>query len=84
MKLPKVLNMGLQNIRQEPLVELWGNHRILIENHLGITGYANDCVHVQLSFGNLCVTGEDLKLSQITKDQLVIHGNILTLQLERR
>ena len=67
-----------------PLVEIAGDRRILIENHDGVIEYGRERIRVCVRYGILCITGCDLELTRMTKDQLVISGRIDCLQLQRR
>lgn len=66
-----------------PLLELMGDGRVLIEHHKGVTQYDRDQICVRVRFGLLCVCGEDLCLSQMTKGQLVILGQIDCIRVLR-
>ena len=67
-----------------PLVELSGDRRVLIEKHKGIQQYSPFKICVCVSFGNVAVCGSELKLHHMSKDQLIIHGNIENIVLTRR
>lgn len=59
-----------------PLVEIFGEHRVLIENHKGVIGYGCSEICVKVKFGVLKISGNSLTLSRMTKQQLVISGTI--------
>lgn len=67
-----------------PLVEIAGDKRILVENHLGVVGYSTEEIQIKVSYGVLCITGCGLKFTQIQREQLVINGRIDTVMLLRR
>ncbi len=67
-----------------PLVEIMGEHRVLIENHKGVAGYGNTEICVKVKFGFIKVTGEGLALARMTSHQLVITGQIDGVNLCRR
>ena len=64
-----------------PLVEIYNNQRVLIENHHGILSYECHEIHIRMCYGKICVCGENLELRRISKEQLVITGNICALTL---
>lgn len=64
-----------------PIVELAGQSRVLIENHQGVLGYSLEEIRVKVSYGCICVTGRNLRLMQMSKEQLVICGRVDGLQL---
>lgn len=67
-----------------PLVEIAGEHRVLIENHKGIVKYAVDEIIVRVPFGYFRVIGEKLKLLQMTDARLVIGGSIQGVEIEKK
>lgn len=69
---------------KQPLVELTGHNRVLIENHLGVLAYSLQEIQVKVSYGTLCVAGCDLQILQLSREQLVISGKIDTIKLFRR
>lgn len=67
----------------QPLVEISGDGRVLVENHKGVTVYGCNEIHIKVSYGSLCVCGKNLELVQMTKQQLVITGTIMGVSLCR-
>ena len=68
----------------QPVVEIAGDYRVLIENHFGVSQYSCDKIGVKVKFGFVCVIGINLKLIRMTKEQLVISGKIDAVNLTRR
>lgn len=66
------------------IVELAGDRRVLIENHQGVRGYSSGCILVKVSFGCVQICGSCLELAKMTREQLVIQGNIDSICLQRR
>lgn len=73
-KCPNALNKA-------SLIELVGRRRLLIEHHMGVLAYSLNEIQIKVSYGKMSVTGNDLYLSQLSREQLVIHGEIESLQL---
>jgi sporulation protein YqfC len=67
-----------------PLVEIAGEKRVLIEHHAGVTQYDPCRICVKVSFGQICVCGQNLSFAQIARGQLVICGKIEGVTLLRR
>lgn len=67
-----------------PLVEIVGEHRVLIENHLGVSNYSCYEVCAKVTYGTIRVLGEKLEIARMTKHQLVIIGTIDDISLQRR
>ena len=68
----------------QPLIEIVGNERVLIEHHFGVTEYGCHCICVKVRSGLVYVQGRELVLSRMTRQMLVISGCIETVRLERR
>ena len=68
----------------QPLVELAGDRRVLIENHRGVVQYSREKICVKVRYGTVAVTGCGLELSRMTREQLVISGRIDGICLIRR
>lgn len=68
----------------QPLVELYGDRRVLIEHHGGVTEYGREKIQVKVRYGYLCICGSCLELARMTADQLVITGRIDSVSIIRR
>lgn len=66
-----------------PLVEIAGTERVLIENHQGVVCYEPSVIQVKTKHGQICVEGQSLELSCMTRGKLVIHGQIARVTLVR-
>ena len=68
----------------QPIVELAGDRRVLIENHFGVKAYGREQIIVKVKYGYVCVCGCGLELLRMTREQLVICGRIDGVTLQRR
>ena len=68
----------------QPIVEMSGDRRVLIENHHGVISYGSEEVVVKVKYGCISVCGRGLEMTQMTREQLVILGNIQSISLQRR
>ena len=57
-----------------PLVEIAGDRRVLIENHCGVLEYSDNVIGIRVKFGKVLVCGSGLRLSRMTKGQLIVSG----------
>ena len=73
-----------ENIPLQPLVEIYGEHRVLIENHYGVCTYSGEEIGVCVRFGTIRVLGNDLRLCFMSRCKLVITGRIAEIRLKRR
>lgn len=66
---------------KQPIVEIAGQNRVLIENHQGVLAYSREEIGIRVSYGKIIIMGSDLQLMQISFEQLVVKGHIDSLQL---
>ena len=71
-------------ISELPIIEIAGAYRVLIENHQGIAAYGKEWIQINVKYGKVCVNGNRLEVIRMTKEQLVIHGTIHSIELQRR
>ena len=64
-----------------PLIEIYGQERVLIENHQGVTQYGAESICIHVKFGEIRVSGCGLELARMSKGQLVITGCIHGISL---
>ena len=67
-----------------PIVELAGDRRVLIENHLGVIAYCCHKVIVKVHCGFMCIYGDDLYIHKMSREQLVIAGRIDAVNFRER
>ena len=73
-----------ENSPGQPVVELAGDRRILIEHHKGVIQYGTEQICVKVAYGTVKILGFGMELARMTKDQLVITGQIDSVTLCRR
>lgn len=72
-----------ESLPNRPIIELCGDCRIYIERHLGVYEYSDIEVHIGVCFGKIIIRGGCLKLASMSKESLVITGQIQCLELMR-
>ena len=82
-RLAEHTGLGGQPLPGLPIVEIAGDGRALIENHLGIREYEENHICVAVKYGMLHVEGSGLELAMMSGQQLVIVGRIDKIMLER-
>lgn len=75
-KWSKTAQLQGENLPLQPILELCGDSRVLIENHTGVTVYEPQRIQVRVRFGELAVIGSNLRLCRMLDHQLVIQGRI--------
>ena len=76
--------LGPELVPGQPIVEIAGERRMLIENHQGVAAYGKDRILIHVRFGAVCVCGCNLEIVHMTKEQLIICGRIDSVALQRR
>ena len=65
-----------ESLPGQPLIEVIGQGRVLIENHKGVMQYSNNEIRARVSYGCVRICGSDLRLMQMSRHQLIISGRI--------
>ena len=76
--------MSAESLPGQPLIELCGNSRVLVENHQGVAMYTTEQICVRVKFGEVCIRGQHLRLCHMQGQQLVIQGQIGEISLHGR
>lgn len=82
-RLMEQVGMVEEPIFSLPLIELWGNERVLIERHGGVIEYGTEMITVRLKCGSVSINGTGLKLCRMCAQQLVITGDIHSITLNK-
>lgn len=83
-RLSEAADLTGENPPGQPIIEVAGDRRVLIERHKGVVQYGSDKICVKVKFGTVCVCGSCLELARMTKEQLVISGRVDSVTLCRR
>ena len=57
-------------------LRMYGNKKVIIENHLGITIYDNDQVGVRTIENTILIKGSKFKIEEINNFNVIVRGNI--------
>lgn len=68
----------------QPLIEVAGDRRVLIEHHQGVNQYGAGCICVKVKYGIVSVEGCGLEIARMSREQLIIRGRIDRIALNRR
>ena len=68
----------------QPVLEVAGDRRVLIEHHRGVTEYSRERIGVRVSYGQIMICGCGLELVRMCKEQLVVTGQIDGITFCRR
>lgn len=78
------MDFPLESLSGRSVIEIAEDSRVLIENHQGVIQYSSCCIGVKVYFGSVMISGCDLELTKMTREQLVISGRIESVAISRR
>ena len=79
----QIYHCGNNAVAKKSLLEVYGQSRVLIENHAGILSYDHDLISVRVVFGCVQIHGARLKLKLLSKEKLIITGEINSITLKQ-
>ena len=82
--LTETADLSEETLPGQPIVEIAGDSRVLIENHLGVKGYSHEQIVVKVKYGDIHICGSCLELKRMSLHRLVIRGRICRVMLCRR
>lgn len=77
-----ILEMPKEISTNEPKLTMIGFSEILIENYKNILEYEEMYVRVNTHIGVVDISGFELKLEQMTEDDIMVTGNIEKVEFE--
>lgn len=81
-KLDEILEIPVELGTDNPKLTITGFERLLIENYMGILEYQDYFVRVNTHIGTININGFDLKLEEMTSDDLLVTGKIEGVDFE--
>jgi sporulation protein YqfC len=81
-KVSKFLEIPREAISDTPKITITGFDEILIENFKGILEYEDYFTRISTSLGIININGFNLKLNQMTDDDILVNGKIENLDFE--
>lgn len=83
-RVSKFLEIPREVISNVPKITITGFDEILIENFKGILEYEDFFARVSTSLGNININGFNLKLNQMTDDDILVTGKIENIDFEKK
>ena len=81
-RIEEILEIPVELSTNTPKITITGFERMLIENYRGILEYQDYFVRVNTYIGILNINGFDLKLEEMTSDDLLVTGKIDSVDFE--
>lgn len=82
-KFAKILDIPNDVVFDLPKITLIGNVQMYIENHKGIIEYLPSVIKVAVNTGEVEVTGEDLTVRNISREEIHLDGLIISINYNR-
>lgn len=82
-KVAMAVDLPGETIPGQPLIEITGERRVLVENHSGVIRYGEGEICLRVSYGFVKVVGCGLRLLHMTRQQVIICGKIYGVELCR-
>ena len=83
-KINKFLDIPREISSKVPKITVTGFDEILIENFKGILEYEDFFARISTHMGNVNINGFNLKLSQMTEDDILVTGRIENIDFENK
>ena len=81
-KLDEILEIPVELSTDKPKITVLGFERVLIENYKGILEYQDYFVRLSTFIGNININGFNLKLEEMTSDDILVTGKIDSIDFE--
>ena len=83
-KINELLEIPREIVSKVPKITITAFDEILIENFKGILEYEDFFVRISTHIGNININGFNLRLSQMTEDDILVSGKIEGLEFESK
>ena len=81
--LPELLDLPDQALPGVPIIEVYGDRRVLVEGCFVVLQYADNCIKLRNPSTIICVVGSGLHMVEISSSQTVITGKIENISICR-
>ena len=82
-RLAAMAELDTEPIPAQPIIEIGGDTRVLVENHRGVQAYGPEESLMGVKVGRVRICGHNMVLTRMSREQLLIRGKIDTVSLLR-
>lgn len=82
-RIDKILEMPKEVYTDMPKITILGFDEIIIENFKGILEYEDYYIRINTSLGIININGYELKLENMTNDDIKVKGKVESIDIER-
>lgn len=79
-KISEAANMPKDILAGLPVIKVWGNSEIYIENFKGIIEYLDTIIRIQTKIGKVVITGKCMQIEYYTNEDMKITGIIFSIE----
>lgn len=83
-RIDNLLEMPKEICSNEPKITITGFEELIIENYKGILEYEDYYVRINTFIGIININGFNLKLEEMTEDDIKVMGKIESIDIERK
>ena len=83
-KINEILEFPREIVSKVPKITITAFDEVLIENFKGIIEYEDFFARISTHIGNINIQGFNLKLSQMTEDDILVRGKIDSIEFESK
>lgn len=83
-RMSEFLEIPREVLSKTPKITITGFDEIVIENFKGILEYEDFFARISTSIGNININGFNLKLNQMTDDDILVTGKIENIDFEAK
>lgn len=83
-KIDRLLEMPQEVYTDTPKITITGFNEMIIENFKGILEYEDYYIRINTSLGIVNINGFELKLENMTNDDIKVNGKIESIDIERK
>lgn len=83
-RIDRLLEMPQEVYTYNPKITITGFNEMIIENFKGILEYEDYYIRINTSLGIININGYELKLENMTNDDIKVKGKVESIEIERR
>lgn len=82
-RIPEMLGIPDQTLPGIPIIEIYGNERVLIEGQCRVVQYGCSVIKLRNACGFVCVCGCGLSVAELSQSKMIITGNIQSISMSK-
>ena len=82
-RIDRLLEMPQEVYTDTPKITITGFNEMIIENFKGILEYEDYYIRINTSLGIININGYELKLENMTNDDIKVKGKVESIEIER-